>query len=401
MVAVAWTALPARAAGPRFERLDAGLPTTGQWRNGFDLADVDGDGHVDLIHGPPRRGERVPTLFRGSGDGRFVPSLPGLFAEAPFDYGDAAAADLDGDGRVDLAFAVHLGGVTAFLAGPDGDFLRSVEGLELRSPGAVDFSSRAFEAADWNGDGRIDLVALGEGPARGSPHPRRGLAVFLNLESGWRRAPGPDDRAFGDSLALGDLDGDGRTDAVVASRRLDDRAPFRIQRPEGGWEIVVLETIRPRSYFPSVAATRLEESRLVEFALSWVELSGHEWRSGVDLFTQQLDGWRRTELVARPGARETRALAAGDLDGDGYRDLVAIDDRGEVTLFLGRADGTLTERRNRALARAGSGCSGRHARLHDIDEDGRPELLMAFASEPDGSRCEAGGSLQAWKIRIR
>ncbi|MDX1385538.1 MAG: VCBS repeat-containing protein, partial [Thermoanaerobaculia bacterium] len=204
----------------------------------------------------------------------------------------------------------------------------------------------------------------------------------------------------GDSLGLGDLDGDGDMDAVVASRRLDDRALLRLQRPDGSWEVAGLEGVRPRSYFPAVVVAASQGSEVTELALSWVQLSGAaDWRSGIDLYRRAADGWLRSEVSWRRGAVEIRALAAGDVDGDGRRDLVAGDDRGEIELYVGRADGSLAAERSSSLARAGGGCGVYAARLADLDADGRPELIVAFAAEPAPGRCETGGSLQVWRAR--
>jgi len=45
------------ATGDRlgFEEFDRGLPRQGQWRNGFDVADMNGDGHLDIVFGPSRK----------------------------------------------------------------------------------------------------------------------------------------------------------------------------------------------------------------------------------------------------------------------------------------------------------------------------------------------------------
>ncbi len=92
---------------------DAGLPTHGMWRNGFDLADFDGDGQIDFVHGPTRRGGDQPRIFLGDGHGKWRPYRasvpPGLL-----DYGDVKVADFNGDGKADLAAASHLRGVLGF-----------------------------------------------------------------------------------------------------------------------------------------------------------------------------------------------------------------------------------------------------------------------------------------------
>ncbi len=130
------------------------------------------------------------------------------------------ATDLDGDGRMDAALAVHLSGLLALRQVAPGEFVDASAGLPWGRPGSG-FSSRSLAAADRNGDGRPDLVALGEGidPLRGSRRPRGpGPRGVPEPPTGWiPLAPPHVGRSFGDGLAVADVDGDGRPDAVTSA----------------------------------------------------------------------------------------------------------------------------------------------------------------------------------------
>ena len=42
----------------KFVPFSTGLPDRGQWRNGFDIADMNGDGHLDIVHSAGAQGAR-------------------------------------------------------------------------------------------------------------------------------------------------------------------------------------------------------------------------------------------------------------------------------------------------------------------------------------------------------
>src|SRR6266545_7314023 len=153
----------------RLEPFDSGLPRAGQWRNGFDVADMNGDGQLDIIHGSPRKaGGSPPQIFLGDGKGSWRPWTEVRFPEdVQFDYGSVAAADFNRDGHMDVAVAMHILGLRVFVGDGKGAFKLWSEGLDYHVPQEGDpppgFSSRAITAVDWNRDKRPDLLALGEG----------------------------------------------------------------------------------------------------------------------------------------------------------------------------------------------------------------------------------------------
>ncbi|HEX7808976.1 MAG TPA: hypothetical protein VF608_09630, partial [Thermoanaerobaculia bacterium] len=62
----------AQSARFTLEPIETGLPKRGQWRDGFDVADMNSDGHADVVHGPARKLNFTPSIFLGDGAGHFT-----------------------------------------------------------------------------------------------------------------------------------------------------------------------------------------------------------------------------------------------------------------------------------------------------------------------------------------
>src|SRR5262249_10897601 len=143
----------------------------------------------------------VSVLLASGAPGSFAPKVDYATSSAP---GFVALGDLNGDGRLDMATANYSSNrVSVLLAsGAPGSFGPNVEYAVGSSPTEV-------ELGDLNGDGRLDMATTNSGS--------NSVSVLLNSST---PNPGgafgaPANSALGSgprSVAVGDLNGDGRLD---------------------------------------------------------------------------------------------------------------------------------------------------------------------------------------------
>jgi hypothetical protein len=160
------------------------------------VADMNGDGKPDLVS----LGGPALSVLLGNGDGTF--GAPIAFTSAGF-YSIGVLGDFNGDGKVDLATVAvsgNTGIVVVVYGNGDGTFQAPVR---LNALPITGFPSLA--AADFNGDGKTDLV-IGDETT---------VAVLLGNGDGTFRAPVS--YPVAGAVTTGDFNGDGIIDIAAVA----------------------------------------------------------------------------------------------------------------------------------------------------------------------------------------
>lgn len=174
--------------------------------NDLQVADVNGDGKLDLVFISFNQGNGQVFVSLGSGGGAFGTATP--ITGPGTVISQLVTGDFNGDGKVDVAAAIYasnaVGSVGVLFGNGDGTFATSaVTSVGVNSP-------IAMATADFNGDGKLDLILGGE---RLSDHTQQ--TYFLaGKGDGTFQTPSIIAPGSG-TVSVGDLNGDGKLDVVV------------------------------------------------------------------------------------------------------------------------------------------------------------------------------------------
>ncbi len=370
----------------RFDAMTANLPTDGRWQMGFAVADMNEDGHPDLVFPPRRKGYPVaPAIYIGDGKGGFRLWREARWPEdAPWDYGAVAAGDFDGDGHQDLAFAIHFKSQFVLYGNGEGRFPRADM---LRSPDPR-VSSRAVTAGDFDGDGRLDLAFMAEVDydVTSSAKMEGAVTTWVHMNRGesWQLShQGLPTNMIGDVIRAADHDGDGRPDLILSTNTLGRRFLVFTLADDGVWQAAEHRGVLSAAYHYDVESIGGELfATFVQFR-NWQ--GGTEARNG--LVRYPTASGEDEFVVGQPLVWDKERndvffrLAVGDIDGDGRADLVASRRGGGLEVYLQTEGGSFYRERGSELKKVGRAFD---IRLLDLDGDGRDDLIAGCVPQGDG-----------------
>jgi WD40 repeat protein len=310
-------------------------------------ADLDGDGRLDLVVIT----KSGLSILYGNGDGTFAPSV-----DLPLGPGlqEGVAADVNGDGLPDLVFCHFDLGKVAVLLNQGGRRFSSPF-YYAASDGPV-----GITAADFNGDGKPDLAV--------ACHLSGDLVVLLNRGDGTFLPPVSYGRIdYPGAVLSADFNGDGKIDLAEAS--LTENV-VRILLGDGTGRFTEKGRYGADVGYPARGVVAdLNGDGIPDLAIGCQGQYAIFFGDGTGAFSPAV-------RYSYPG---TYVLGAGDFDGDGAPDLVAAGgDAGGFSLYLNRQAGNFLP----ALAIPETGAKTSALVVGDFNGDGLPDVVTWNESSP-------------------
>ena len=374
---------------------------TSQETESVTLGDVNGDGKLDIVavsYCNSDCSSGVVNVLLGNGDGTFQSAVSyntGAVASNSVTLGDA-----NGDGKLDVlvlnacanSSSCSNGVLSVLLGNGDGTFQTATT---YNSGGQ---SAQWIAAADLNGDGKID-VAIANECASNSDCSSGLVSVLLgNGDGTFQNATNFNSGGvYSTSVAIGDLNGDGHPDLLVASR-CDNNSDCSygvlgvlLGNGDGTFQ-TALQYSSGGVYAQSVALTDLNADGKLDAVISnqCQSNSGCLDGSSTSVLLGNGDGTFQLSTSYSSGANDfdemegpsmTTVLLA-DANGDGKTDVLVTNScdgtsficgNGSVSVLLGYGDGTLQG----GVIYPSAGWDAYGLATADVNGDGKTDILVA------------------------
>lgn len=320
------------------------------------VGDVNGDGHADTLVSNSITGDPVVSLFIGDGSGGFAAPR---HISASASLGFVQLVDDNDDGILDLLAAnngVPGGSLRIAHGDGSGEFQLAPEGIPVDSPSTL-------ALADVNEDGLNDLITAGLDVALADP--AGGFHEFnrVGITFSGTRTP--------NSMVVADIDGDQHFDIVNSDGQLfsgsADRVVVHYGDGTGQFSTSEHQTYRTGRSPVSVAVGDVNGDGRPDM------VSGNFGSQDVSILLGLGNRMFAPQApVALAGQPQTVALA--DVNHDNLADLVTTTADSQLHIFLSDGDGTFTATISRE-----TGAGPNAASVDDLDNDGDMDVVVASA----------------------
>ena len=315
------------------------------------VGDLNNDGNLDLVvanlcqaNNCSQENSGYVSVLLGNGDGTFQPAQE--YATGGFGASSVAIADFNGDGNPDVVVANQCstttcksGGSVSILLGNGNGTLQAAQTYSSGGDTAL-----SIAIADFNKDGNLDLAVANQ--CQDSTCQNGAVSVLLGNGNGTFQAAQSFASAgyLTNSLAVGDFNGDGNPDLVLASQCQDSSCQaggVSVLLGSGNGKFQTAQTYSSAGYqADSVAVTDLDGDGKPDLVVSNLCQNPTDCNNGVvSSLLGRGDGTFHGAHAYSSGGQNAYSVVAGFFSGDGNTDVVVANGDG-TDVLLGNGDGS-------------------------------------------------------------